>query len=197
MDQPVSFLFVPGLRDHHETHWQTLLAARLPRSRLVPPMGKKNISCADRVAAMEREAQAIQGPLVIIAHSAGVIATVHWAQQTRRAVTGALLATPPDLEKQLPSEYPSLESMRAGGWLPVPAGPLPFKSIVAASRNDPLAGFARVTELARGWGSQLTDIGEVGHLNPVSGYGEWNGADALLAELIGEHQYSACLKEGV
>jgi len=30
-------LIVPGLRDHVDDHWQTLLAARLERVRTVPP----------------------------------------------------------------------------------------------------------------------------------------------------------------
>ena len=38
----------------------------------------------------------------------------------------------------MPDGYPTLEALRAGGWLPVPREPLPFPSIVAASRNDPL-----------------------------------------------------------
>ena len=36
---------------------------------------------------------------------------------------------------------------------------------------------------ARSWGSRLVDLGEVGHLNPVSGYGDWPAADRLIAEL--------------
>ena len=74
--------------------------------------------------------------------------------------------------------------LQAGGWLPVPRNQLPFRSIVAASRNDPLGQFERVAELARDWGSKLVDLGEVGHLNPASGYGNWSGANSLIAELI-------------
>jgi len=176
-------LIVPGLRDAVASHWQTLLAARLPRVRAVPPMGRDDLDCAARVAAIEREAQAVEGPLVIVAHSGGVVMLAHWAQRTRRPVRGALLATPPDFERPMPEGYPSVEALRAGGWLPVPTGPLPFPSIVAASRNDPLAPFDRVVQMAQGWGSRLVDLGEVGHLNPASGYGEWPGAQAFIDEL--------------
>jgi predicted alpha/beta hydrolase family esterase len=68
--------------------------------------------------------------------------------------------------------------------LPVPRDRLPFSTIVAASRNDPLGRFGRVAELARDWGSKLVDLGKVGHLNPASGFGDWTGADSLIAELI-------------
>jgi hypothetical protein len=73
--------------------------------------------------------------------------------------------------------------LRASGWLPVPRDPLPFPSIVAASRNDPLGRFERVADLARAWDSRLVDLGEVGHLNPASGYGEWPRALEFVDEL--------------
>jgi predicted alpha/beta hydrolase family esterase len=180
-------MIVPGLRDAVATHWQTLLEARLRAAgravTSVPPMGRVDLSCARRVAAIERAAQAVEGPLLIVAHSGAVVMLAHWAQQTQRPVLGALLATPPDFDQALPGGYPTLDALHAGGWLPVPRRPLPFPSIVAASRNDPLGRFERVAELAEAWGSRLTDLGQVGHLNPASGYGEWPLADVLIDEL--------------
>jgi uncharacterized protein len=184
MTREATVLIVPGLRGHVPQHWQTLLASRLPRVRMVEPMGREDLDCARKVAAIEREANAIKGPLLLVAHSGGVIMVVHWAKQTQRAVHGALLATPPDFERAMPAEYPTIDELRAGGWLPVPRDRLPFSTIVAASRNDPLGRFERVAELARDWGSKLVDLGKVGHLNPASGYGDWTGADSLIAELI-------------
>ncbi len=180
-------LIVPGLRDAVPQHWQTLLEAGL-RERGQPvasvlPMGREDLDCTARVEAIEREAQAVEGPLVIVAHSGGVVMLAHWSQRTRRAVRGALLATPPDFERPMPEGYPRIEALREGGWLPVPRGPLPFPSIVAASRNDPLASFVRVAKMAQDWGSRLVDLGEVGHLNPASDYGEWPRAKQLIAEL--------------
>jgi len=179
----VTVLIVPGLRDHVAEHWQTLLAARLPRVRMVEPMGRKDLDCARKVAAIEREANAIKRPLLLVAHSGGVIMVAHWAKQTQRTVQGALLATPPDFEQPMPPGYPTMDALQAGRWLPVPRSRLPFRSIVAASRNDPLGRFERVAELAHQWGSKLVDLSEVGHLNPASGYGDWPGADSLIAEL--------------
>ncbi len=176
-------LIVPGLRDHVEDHWQTLLAAELPRVRTVPAMGRDDLDCAARVEAIEREAQAVAGPLIVVAHSGGVIMVAHWARRTRRKVHGALLATPPDFERPLPAGYPTLDALRAGGWLPVPREPLPFPSIVLASRNDPLAQMVSVAALAAAWGSRLEDLGEVGHLNPASGFGRWPQAHAWIETL--------------
>jgi predicted alpha/beta hydrolase family esterase len=98
-------------------------------------------------------------------------------------VQGALLAAPPDFDTAMPEGYPTLDALRAAGWLPVPRARLPFTSIVAGSRNDPLASYDRVAGLARDWGSELVDLGEVGHLNPASGYGEWPRAEELIARL--------------
>ena len=194
MAQP-TVLIVPGLRDHVAEHWQTLLAARLPRVRTVPPMGRESLDCAARVVAIDRELMSIGGPVIVVAHSGGVIMLAHWAawsRRTLRRVHGALLATPPDFEEPMPAGYPTIEALRANGWLPVPRQPLPFPSIVAASRNDPLGRFERVQELARAWGSRLADLGEVGHLNPASGYGEWPQARSFIDELAaGETKYNA------
>jgi predicted alpha/beta hydrolase family esterase len=176
-------LIVPGLRDHVPGHWQTLLASRLPRVRAVKPIGRDNLDCLARVEAIEEEAARIDGSIILVAHSGGVIAAVHWARMTRRKVRGALLATPADLDQQLPEGYPSMEALDAAGWLPVPRNVLPFRSIVAASRNDPLARYERTVAFARSWGSKLIDLGSVGHLNPASGFGEWRQAEALINEL--------------
>jgi len=177
-------LIVPGLRNELAQHWQTLLAAQLPRMVCVPAMGREDLDCARRVAAIEAAAQAAQGPLVIVAHSGGCIMLAHWAAQTQRVVHAALLATPPDFERPMPAGYPDIAALQAGGWLPVPRRPLPFRSIVAASRNDPLGDYARVAALAADWGAECMDLGEVGHLNPASGYGPWPQAMGLLQGLL-------------
>jgi predicted alpha/beta hydrolase family esterase len=180
-------LIVPGLRDHVDTHWQTLLAldleAQRRRVKTVPPMGRDDLDCALRVAAIERAAQAISGPIVLVAHSGGCVMVAHWARQSQRPVHAALLATPPDFEQPMPDGYPTVDALRASGWLPVPRQPLPFPSIVAASRDDPLGRYERIEELARDWGSRMVDLGLVGHLNPASGYGRWGGAESLIDEI--------------
>ncbi len=190
-------LIVPGLRDTVPQHWQTLLASRLPRVRTVAPMGRSNLDCLQRVEAIEEEAARIEGPIILVAHSGGVIATLHWARRTQRRLRGALLATPADFDQPMPEGYPSTEALEAGGWLPVPRNTLPFRSIVAASRNDPLARYERIAAFARSWGSKLADLGEVGHLNPASGYGDWPAGDGFIAELAadGSHRLPEIARE--
>ena len=189
-------LIVPGLRDAVAQHWQTLLEPTLPHVRSVPAMGRADLDCSARVAAIERAVQAIDGPVLIVAHSGGCIMVAHWARwagssasarPSTPAVHGALLAVPPDFETPMPEGYPTLDALDAAGWLPVPRQPLPFRSLVAASRNDPLARFERVADLAQSWGSELIDLGGVGHLNPASGFGPWPMAHELIARLAAAH----------
>ncbi|MFM0209985.1 alpha/beta hydrolase [Paraburkholderia sediminicola] len=180
---PLTLLIVPGLRDHVEDHWQTLLARKLPNARVVPPLEHDKLSCAARIEALDQALASIAGPVVLVAHSAGVMITVHWARHHQREIKGALLATPPDFETPLPDGYPTVDALRQSGWLPTPRTRLPFPSIVAASTNDPLARIEEVTRLASAWGSRLVDVGAVGHLNPASGYGEWPRAWEFVEEL--------------
>lgn len=182
---PPTVLMVPGLRDHVESHWQTLMAARLTKVQGVPPMGRTDLNCKARVQAIERAIGSIDGLVVLVAHSAGCVMVAHWATSTRHAsrVRGCLLATPPDFERPMPDGYPTLQALELGGWLPVPRSHLPFRSVVAASRDDPLGSFDRVQSLARDWGSELDDLGRVGHLNPAYGFGPWPRGAALVSAL--------------
>ncbi|WP_424863712.1 RBBP9/YdeN family alpha/beta hydrolase [Streptomyces sp. MMS24-I29] len=177
-------VIVPGLRDHVPDHWQTILGNKIENTRTVPPLERDRLNCDAQVAALDEVLLDISGPVVLVAHSAGVMSTVHWAQRHQRSVKGALLAAPPDFDTLLPEGYPSPEALRENGWTPTPRTPLPFPSIVAASTNDPLADADRVAGLARAWGSRLVVLGPVGHLNPASGYGEWPRAEELVRELV-------------
>jgi uncharacterized protein len=184
LDTRPTILMVPGLRDHVAEHWQTLLEQKLPRAASVPPLEHDKLSCAARVAALDAALAKVDGPVVLVAHSAGVMITVHWAQRHNRKIHGALLAAPADLETPLPASYPTIDALARNGWQPIPRKPLPFPSIVGASRNDPLAQFERVSEMAKDWGSRLVDLGDVGHLNPAAGFGAWPMAETLIRELI-------------
>lgn len=185
MNQTASptILIVPGLRDHVPEHWQTLLEPKLAKATTVPRMERDKLSCAAWVAALDQTLSKIEGPVVLVAHSGGCMMVVHWAQQHRRPIKGALLATPADLESPLPEGYPTQEALRQNGWLPIPRTRFPFPSIVAASTNDPLGRIDRVEALAETWGSRLVNVGSVGHLNPAAGYGPWPRAEEFIREI--------------
>jgi predicted alpha/beta hydrolase family esterase len=177
-------VLVPGLRGHVEDHWQTRLAATLPNARTVRPLGRNEPSLAARVSLLDQIVEDVAGPVVIVAHSAGVLVTVHWAANYEgTSVVGALLATPPAFAAELPPEYPSVRQLRDNGWLPIPRRPLPFASILATSTDDALGNPVRMRAMANAWGSREHSLGAVGHLNGASGFGEWPEAPALIEEL--------------
>jgi predicted alpha/beta hydrolase family esterase len=177
-------VLVPGLRGHVEDHWQTRLAATLPNARTVRPLGRDEPSLTARISLLDQIVEDVDGPVVIVAHSAGVLVTVHWAATyTGTKVVGALLATPPAFATELPPGYPSVAQLRDHGWLPIPPRPLPFPSILATSTDDALGNPVRLRAMANAWGSREHSLGAVGHLNPASGFGEWPAATSLIEEL--------------
>ncbi len=129
MSEP-TILIIPGLRDHVDAHWQTLLSRELEaRGRpvcTVPPMGREDLDCARRVDAIDRAlASKSPEPPIVVAHSGGVIMFARWARTHRWPIRAALLATPPDFEQGSDTRKTAdlRKALRAGGWLPVPREP--------------------------------------------------------------------------
>lgn len=183
MRTQATILIVPGLRDHVAEHWQTLLEARLEKVRSVPPLTTDKLSCQARVENLQQQIAAIEGDIILVAHSAGCLMVAHWAAAFRRDIKGALLVTPPDLQATWPAAYPSPATLCEQGWAPLPREKLPFPSILAASSNDHLATFVASSALAGEWGSEILYLGEVGHMNPASGFGPWPDAEIYIAQL--------------
>ena len=62
----------------------------------------------------------------------------------------------------------------------MPTAPLPFPSVLVASRDDPYSNFGEAEDMAFAWGSAIADAGFSGHINVESGHGPVAGrADAL------------------
>ena len=74
-------VIVPGLRRHVDDHWQTRLAAKLPGAVVVPSFDRDKRDLAGRVADLNQVILDAGAPVTIVAHSAGVLTTVHWARQ--------------------------------------------------------------------------------------------------------------------
>lgn len=184
----MQLVIVPGLRGHVEDHWQTHLARAVPAALTLPPVEDAPWSLSRRTAALAQMLAGATKPVVLVAHSAGVLITAHWAlragEQELQRIQGALLATPPDLECALPEGYPQPSDLEANGWFPLPMQRLPFRSTVVLSQNDPLATSERVSLFANIWGSAVFDAGPVGHLNPASGFGAWPVALDLIRGLV-------------
>ncbi len=111
-------------------------------------------------------------PVVLVAHSLGVLATAHAAPllgegEVRRKVKGAFLVAPPS--PVVRETYRVIDP----AFLVPPERPLPFPALVIASRDDPYAPFADSAAFAHKLGAELVDAGYSGHINIESGHGPW------------------------
>ena len=182
---PPLVLTVPGLHNSGPQHWQTLWERERGDVRRV------ELGMWDRPHRntwINQLNLAIRGagrPVVLVAHSLGCLAVAWWAKYEQPAegklgdspVIGALLVAPPEVDF-----FPLDE--RLSQFSPTPTEPLPFRSILAASRNDPYMGIRTARKLARTWGSSFADAGSVGHINADSGLGEWPFGKFLLKQLL-------------
>lgn len=163
-------LTVPGLGGSGEGHWQTRWEDRYPWFSRVDLGLWDN---PDRNLWVERLDAAIRratGPVILVAHSLGCQLVAWWAALSspsyRQPVAGALLVAPADPDH-------GLACNRISRFGPPPLHPMPFPTVLVASRNDPYASFDRSALFAKSWGSHLVDAGDAGHINAESGLGDW------------------------
>jgi predicted alpha/beta hydrolase family esterase len=177
MSAPARVLLLPGLWNSGPEHWQSHWERADPTFFRVAQRDWVNPVRWEWVAVLDA-AVAAAGPGVVLAgHSAGCALVAFWAASTSRPVRGALLVAPADTDAASFPDGPT-------GWRPMPLAPLPFPSIVVASRDDPFVTPERALVFAQAWGSRLVDAGAAGHLNAASGLGAWPAGRALLDELL-------------
>lgn len=129
-------------------------------------------------AKLHREIMMATRPVVIIAHSVGVLTTVHAAQNLADTkVRGAFLVAAPDPENKAVSK-PTRR------FAPLPQDPLPFPSFLIASITDPYCTVPRAVDFATAWGSEYHASGADGHLNEASGHGPWPEGLMMFTRLM-------------
>jgi uncharacterized protein len=161
-------VIVPGYTNSGSEHWQTRWERKLSTTRRVEQDAWDRPVRDAWTSRLRETVEACRRPVVFVAHSLGVITVVHAAPiLPPDVVRGAFLVAPADVEDLdvIPVMDPS--------FAPVPRDPLPFPSLLVASRSDPYCSYERAEDLAFAWGSALLDAGEAGHLNTESGYGPW------------------------
>lgn len=173
-------LLVPGLNNsgpgHWQSHWEREFdhCARVDLGSWADP--RRN-SWVNRLnLAIQRAGR----PVIIAAHSLGCHAVAWWNEYERPAadgpVRGALLVAPPEVETHGVDD-------RLARFAPVLRTPMPFPTILAASRDDPYIRFERARRLARIWRSRFVDAGWLGHINADSGVHGWPFGQFLLRQL--------------
>jgi len=178
--RPPRLLIIPGLHDSGPAHWQTWLQHQYRDSRRVV---QRDFSSPD----LERWADRIQSTLdnaggewIAVAHSFGVLALVrHLAENPSSPIREALLVAPADPEKFGIAEL-------------LPHRRLPVPSTLISSQNDPWMSAVSASRWAVRWGSHLSNLGAVGHINAESGFGplplakRW--VEAAKAQAAREHR---------
>jgi uncharacterized protein len=163
-----TILIVPGLDNAGPDHWQTRWENKFPSARRVNQQNWERPDFADWQARIAEAVNALDRPGLLVAHSLGVIATVHAAPKfASPLLSGAFLVCPPDAKVM--REIDVIDNRFAE----IPRDPLPVPSAVIASRNDPFAAFEASEDIAAAWGSAFSDAGECGHINSDSGHGPW------------------------
>ena len=170
------YLIVPGWSDSGPDHWQSHWQRTLATASRVEMPDWFNPKRDAWVTTLDQAIREAPEPPVLVAHSLGCIAVVHWAQRATGRVRGAFLVSPPDFEgPNIPPE--------AKPFAP-PTDPLPFPSMVVASTTDPLVSVDRAQGFAADWGSDFKLAGDAGHINAASGHGPWPEGLLMFAALM-------------
>jgi uncharacterized protein len=167
---------LPGLWNSGPQHWQTLWEKKHPDFRRIQHRDWNHPHLDEWLSELDAAIAKSHGTPILAAHSLSCALVAHWAQSgSPLRIAGALMVAPSDAEA--PS-YPK----EAVGFAPIPMQALPFPSIVVASTNDEYLGIERARAFAQAWGSRLVEIGDAGHINGASGYGEWPEGERMLLD---------------
>jgi uncharacterized protein len=174
----IPILIVPGLGGSGPHHWQTYLERSFPGASRVHQDDWDRPDRAEWTGRLTEAVEASPGA-VLVAHSLGCAVVAHAvAARPELPVAAALLVAPADVERG----HGALDHLY--GFAPMPCTPLPFRSIVAASANDPYMMLARARALADDWGSEFIDAGALGHINVDAGFGPWPDGERMLRNLL-------------
>ncbi|WP_345626309.1 RBBP9/YdeN family alpha/beta hydrolase [Rugosimonospora acidiphila] len=175
-----NMIVVPGLGGSGHDHWQSHWLRDRRGAVRVEQRDWDRPDLDEWVAALHDTIQRATGPVVLVAHSLGCHTVAHWAHRHDARVRAALLVAPPDIDHSASLGAP------IAGFGPPGANPLPFPTVLAASRTDPWAEIGWSRLIAQQWGARLVDLGDAGHVNPAAGFGPWPQGERLLRDLLAE-----------
>jgi predicted alpha/beta hydrolase family esterase len=171
-----TILIIPGLGNSGAQHWQSIWERRFGFTRVEQKEWETPV-CADWITTINNEIKKHDpGNIILVGHSLACATIAWWAKEFNMTIKGALLVSPSDTEAD---SYPP----DTIGFAPVPLIRLPFRSIAVISSNDYYVRPERAELFANSWGSELVNIGDAGHINAGSGFGEWDFGLELLKQL--------------
>jgi uncharacterized protein len=170
-------LIIPGLYNAGPDHWQSHWEIAFPNMRRVQQDDWDAPVYADWARRLSEAIDRCQKPALLIAHSLGTTLVMRWAHMARTdGVAGAFLVSPTDRDRMAESS--------ARGFDPMLLQPLPFPSMVLVSSNDELVSSERAQVFAKAWGSQLVDVGPLGHIGSATKLGLWPQGLVWLGQFI-------------
>lgn len=173
---------LPGLWNSGPQHWQTHWERKYPTIKRIEHSDWNHPQRDAWVAELDAVIAAAAKPPVLAAHSLSCALVAHWAKSgSAHKIAGAFLVAPSDPEAP---NYPK----EPAGFAPLPLDKLPFPTIVVASTDDEYVSIDRARMFARAWGSKLVEIGDAGHINGASGYGEWPEGEQMLLDFCAQVQ---------
>jgi predicted alpha/beta hydrolase family esterase len=178
LKKDLTVLLLPGWQGSGPDHWQ-MRWTKVHGYSVVEQNDWLRPRRGDWLARLDEVVIDAPGPVVLVAHSLGCILVSAWATFSRHTdkVRAALLVAPGDVAQ------PGLQEALPG-WLPIERQPLPFRSIVVGSDNDPYCSAERAQQLARDWSARWVGLGAAGHINADSSLGDWPEGQTLLQTLL-------------
>ena len=161
-------LFVPGERGVDPDHWMNRWESRLSTARIVSAAREDVASLAASLASAIETARGSGAgrPIILVGHGAGVHAIA------QAVASGMIAARAPGESSPVRGAF--LVNPSSMWNLPAPSrDPLPFPSLLVASRDDPHASFEEMHDLGLDWGAHVVDAGAIGRIDATSGHGPW------------------------
>lgn len=173
-------LIVPGLGNASPDDWQGRWLTRMPTARRVDQIDWHKPQREAWVAALVAAVDEATRPVVLIAHSVGILTLAHAAPLLDKSkIAGAFLVGVSDWER------PEMaEKFGDHGFDNVPREPFGFPAELLASSNDPTCDLEQAESWAAAWGAHFIAVGDAGHFNATSGHGPWPEGMMAFAKFI-------------
>lgn len=178
----VAYVVVPGINGSDEKHWQSLWEKQWGISAVrIAPASWSMPDLPDWVAAVQAAyeiASQRDNQVALVAHSLGCWATAQWLDRARPDGVAAFLVAPPN------PQGPAFPGQAAPTFVGLSARPLPCRSLLVASDDDPYCDPTTSGAFAHEWQAQWHLVENHGHINSGSDLGDWPAGLKLLRTLV-------------
>lgn len=179
---PQTILILPGWQDSGPNHWQSIWLKKYPNAVKIVQKDFMNPEKNEWVKTLNDYIEKYKDTeIILVGHSLACATIAYFSNEyfakTSAKIKGALFVSPSDMDApNFPKEIK--------GFSPMPLQKLNFKTIAVVSSNDPWVTIDRAKFFAQKWGAKLIKLGNHGHINADTGFGEWPAGEKLLQEII-------------